>query len=455
MGDPNVKTYRVGVIGFAHMHVNELLDRFIATGRADIVACADTQPRTPSTITVEGSRRANMQRALASPGGPRGYENYQEMLAAEKLDIAILCPENARHAEVAEAAAAHRVHMVTEKPMAASLEQAMRMASAAEKAGVALAVNWPITGSPAIRRLKELLDAGAIGDVWELKWRNGASLGPLALGSTHPGATVISGEVIGRREGHGMVASGGGGRWRSARLLLLWRVPRLLAAADAAASGTVPDGEPVERLWQRRRQCGDAAALPEGDRDPGGELDHFSQRGPQRPDPLWDEGDDRRRRSDILVYSERGATAPSVVEKGVPLPRGPRDDRRGIPPSSRDRRSPASDARLSVNLAAMAIFDAGIRSAEKGAAAGRARRAAMTACRQRSGPVSKIRETSRCQKSASESSVAGTSPARVISLRSQASPDFELRGVQSRTATACDPLVARYGGKIFADLAPF
>ena len=34
----------------------------------------------------------------------------------------------------------------------------------------------------------------------------------------------------------------------------------------------------------------------------------------------------------------------------------------------------------------------------------------------------------------------------------QASPDFELRGVQSRTAAACEPLVARYGGKIFADL---
>ena len=34
----------------------------------------------------------------------------------------------------------------------------------------------------------------------------------------------------------------------------------------------------------------------------------------------------------------------------------------------------------------------------------------------------------------------------------QASPDFELKGVQSRTAAACEPLVARYGGKIFADL---
>ena len=60
MSDPR-KTYRVGVIGFAHMHVNELVDRFIATGRADIVACADTRPRTPSMTTVEGSRKANSE----------------------------------------------------------------------------------------------------------------------------------------------------------------------------------------------------------------------------------------------------------------------------------------------------------------------------------------------------------------------------------------------------------
>jgi predicted dehydrogenase len=32
------------------------------------------------------------------------------------------------------------------------------------------------------------------------------------------------------------------------------------------------------------------------------------------------------------------------------------------------------------------------------------------------------------------------------------SPEFELRGVQSRTSAACEPLIARYGGAIYADL---
>ena len=67
MNESQGKSYRVGVIGFAHMHVNELVDRFAATGRSPIVACADTVPRMPSLTTVEGSRQANLERTLALP----------------------------------------------------------------------------------------------------------------------------------------------------------------------------------------------------------------------------------------------------------------------------------------------------------------------------------------------------------------------------------------------------
>ena len=51
MSGSEQKSYRVGVIGFAHMHVNELVDRFAATGRSPVVACADTAPSTPSRTT--------------------------------------------------------------------------------------------------------------------------------------------------------------------------------------------------------------------------------------------------------------------------------------------------------------------------------------------------------------------------------------------------------------------
>jgi predicted dehydrogenase len=176
------KTHRVGVIGFAHMHVNGMIDSFAKLPNVEWVACADTVPAVPSISEADSTRKANIKRALEHTGIPKAYDDYREMLDAEDCDIIVFCPENARHGEVAEAIAAAGSHMMTEKPMAASLGEALRMKRAADAADVSLMVNWPITWSPAVRKMKELLDAGTIGDTWEVKWRNGASMGPLAYG---------------------------------------------------------------------------------------------------------------------------------------------------------------------------------------------------------------------------------------------------------------------------------
>jgi predicted dehydrogenase len=176
-------TYRLGIIGFAHMHVNTLLDGFAELPNVQCVACADTVPAAPTISSKASTRKANLRRAQEKTGIARIYDDYRTMLDREKLDIVLFCPENARHGEVAEAIAAARAHMLTEKPMAATLGEALRMARAAKSAGVKLVVNWPTTWSPAIRAMKALIDQGAIGEVWQVKWRNGASMGPLAYGT--------------------------------------------------------------------------------------------------------------------------------------------------------------------------------------------------------------------------------------------------------------------------------
>jgi len=177
------KIYRLGVIGFAHMHINTLLDTFARHPQVEWVACADTVPAVPSRTEKPSSRRANLKRAREVTGIPMVYDDYREMLEREAFDIVIFCPENARHAEVAEAIAAAGAHMICEKPMAATLSQALRMVRAARTHGVSLAINWPIAWVPAIRAMKVLIEAGTIGQVWEVKWRNGASMGPLAYTS--------------------------------------------------------------------------------------------------------------------------------------------------------------------------------------------------------------------------------------------------------------------------------
>lgn len=173
------KNYRVGVIGFAHMHVNHLIDVFDKMPNVQWVACADTVPVIEPLSSKATGRRANLQRAQEHTGIPKVYADYCEMLDKESFDIMLICSENARHGEVGEAVADKGIHILTEKPMSASLGDALRLVRAVERNKVELMVNWPTTWSPTVRKMKNLIDAGMIGDIWEVKWRNGASLGPL------------------------------------------------------------------------------------------------------------------------------------------------------------------------------------------------------------------------------------------------------------------------------------
>lgn len=198
------KIYRVGAIGFAHQHINHLLDEYAKHPRVEWVACADTVPAVPSLCDKPSTRTYNLRRAHEVIGIPRVYQDYRELLEKEQLDIVIFCPENARHGEVGEAIANKGTHMVTEKPMAATLPDAIRMVRAARRNGVKLMVNWPTTWRPATRAVKTLIDQGVIGEVWEVKHRNGGSLGPL----TH-GAVPLTDAEKGAEWWHQSAAGGG------------------------------------------------------------------------------------------------------------------------------------------------------------------------------------------------------------------------------------------------------
>jgi predicted dehydrogenase len=172
------RKYRVGVAGFAHMHVDWLLDNFDALAGVEWVACADTTPSVPTLSEAAMTRVANLRRAQTHTGIPKTYEDYAEMLEQEDLDIVIACPENARHGDVTEAAAAVGAHVLVEKPMAASHAEALRMVRAVEREGVVLCVNWPSTWDANLRLVKKMVDAGEVGEVFQVKWRAG-SMGPL------------------------------------------------------------------------------------------------------------------------------------------------------------------------------------------------------------------------------------------------------------------------------------
>ena len=206
------KKYRVGIIGFGHMHINNVAALYAQHPQVEMVACADTVPDRPELREGPYTRAWNLKNTMTNLGIPKVYDDYQEMLEEEQLEIIICCSENAKHPEVVEACAAAGANVCVEKPMAMSLSHALRMARACQAAGPTMIVNWPLTWSPAARKAKALIAEGAIGSVLEVKWRGGHT-GPLGPGAAHAGvseeAAPMTGVECGATWWHQTAAGGG------------------------------------------------------------------------------------------------------------------------------------------------------------------------------------------------------------------------------------------------------
>lgn len=350
-----MKRYRLGIIGFAHMHINELTDGFAALPNVEWVACADTKPAVPSISMDKLTRGWNLRRAVEKLGIPKVYDDYREMLAAERFDIVIFCPENARHGEVAEAIAAHGAHMITEKPMAASLSDGLRMARAARGAGVSLLINWPTTWSPAVRKAMELARAGAVGEIWELKWRNGASLGPMTYGDG------MTDQEKGAEWWH-QSAPGGGALLDYCcygACLSTWLFGNAVAAQGMKANLRSPYGDAEDNAVITVRYPKSLAILE-------GTWSTFHSGVPTGPIFYGSEGTIVVNRGKVQVYRDRKSAEPTEVCEGDPLPAGRESFAREMLHHLETGEPLHPTLDLPLNLAAMAVLDAGIRSAASG-----------------------------------------------------------------------------------------
>jgi predicted dehydrogenase len=206
------KKYRVGIIGFAHMHINNVASLYAQHPQVELVACADTVPDKPELREAPYTRAWNIKNALTNIGVPKAYDDYHEMLEKERFDIIICCSENAKHPDVVEACAAAGANVCIEKPMAMSLSHALRMVRACQAAGTTMLINWPLTWSPSARKAKDLIDEGIISRVLEVKWRAGHT-GPLGSGAAHAGVSETADAMTGAERGatwwHQAAAGGG------------------------------------------------------------------------------------------------------------------------------------------------------------------------------------------------------------------------------------------------------
>jgi len=109
--------------------------------------------------------------SVARRFGVPSYTDFKEMLAAEKPDAVSIAVPTALHEEVALGALAANVHVLIEKPIASTLAAGHRIIAAAQAARRKLMVGHIVRFNPAIQLLKQKLDEGQLGRIFQIVCR--------------------------------------------------------------------------------------------------------------------------------------------------------------------------------------------------------------------------------------------------------------------------------------------
>ena len=185
--------FRAVIIGFAHMHVNEIAkyidecEDFTLVGFADVPA--ETPEKTEARYTRAWNIKNNAELYNITP-----HDDYKAMLDELKPDIAFILCDNANKPEIVEECAKRGVNVSIEKPMAVSLEDALKIKASVDKYGIEAVVNWPVIWRPFLHKQIAALESGKFGKLIKAFYINGHT-GPLGKGAKHRGVTEKAQEM--------------------------------------------------------------------------------------------------------------------------------------------------------------------------------------------------------------------------------------------------------------------
>lgn len=164
-------TWRCLGANFDQMHMNTNLEWFQNHPDFDVVGVCD-EDRSTSTGSIDETT------ASLSLSKDAVYDDLDRALEETDPDVVMGCPRNGKHAAFVERVAPYNTHVVIEKPLAVTLDQADRMISAMDRFDGQLFINWPAAWDPELHTLKRLVDDGVVGNVIEVQYYGGNAGAP-------------------------------------------------------------------------------------------------------------------------------------------------------------------------------------------------------------------------------------------------------------------------------------
>jgi predicted dehydrogenase len=159
----NVPEIGVGMLGYAFMgkaHSNAF---------RTIPYMMFPPPAVPVMAAISGRNEQAVADAARRFGYKKYYTDWRDMVADDDVQLLDNGGPNNVHADPCIMAAEAGKHILCEKPLARTPEEAQAMLDAVEKAGVKHMVAFNYRFVPAVRQIRNLIDSGALGQIYH--WR--------------------------------------------------------------------------------------------------------------------------------------------------------------------------------------------------------------------------------------------------------------------------------------------
>lgn len=128
--------------------------------------------RDDMTVELCEPNETILRAACEELGELTSYDSYDAALAS-KPDMVVIATPHTVHADQTVAALDAQIHVLCEKPMSDSVEGAQRMVDAAARSSAVLNIGFMLHFHPALRRIKELIDSGRLGQIMHVHARVG------------------------------------------------------------------------------------------------------------------------------------------------------------------------------------------------------------------------------------------------------------------------------------------
>ncbi len=167
---PDHPPLRVGIVGLVHGHVHGFLGQSLHSPEIEIVGVTDPD----SQLLSAAGTRYGFDKSLL-------FTDLQEMLVKTHPQAVLVYTNTYDHRRVVEICARHGVHVLMEKPLAVSLEDALAIERAAHTAMIHVLVNYETSWYPSNHAAYDLVHDGALGDVRKVVIHDG-HYGPKEIG---------------------------------------------------------------------------------------------------------------------------------------------------------------------------------------------------------------------------------------------------------------------------------